>query len=272
MMQVERVMQSIQVSCSRIDLREYDAATPLTLTIEPGAVITILDRADKMGTALQDLVIDIKPGAQVMYIIDHQLHGNNDVALSRTFYLHKASNLTCIAVITGAGRAKATFTLHLVDEHARARVRGLYVINGTEHFEINTVQEHASPRSSSDLIFKGVVQATAKVTYTGMIHIDEKAHFVSASQENKNILLSPYAQAQSIPSLQVLADHVKCAHGSAVGYFDPYQLFYMQARGFTAAHAQQLLLEGFFAEIIHELPADMVDDIRSRCMELIASR
>ena len=79
-------------------------------------------------------------------------------------------------------------------------------------------------------------------------------------QTNKNLILSPGASAQSVPNLEILANDVKCGHGSSVGPLDQDQRYYLMSRGLTPQRADRLQVHGFFEEVISELPDDGVAD------------
>ena len=86
--------------------------------------------------------------------------------------------------------------------------------------------------------------------------MDEVAQLTDAYQTNRNLLLSNTAEANSLPGLEILADDVKCSHGATVGRLDEDQLFYLMSRGISERKAQELLVFGFFEEIIEKLESD----------------
>ena len=53
-----------------------------------------------------------------------------------------------------------------------------------------------------------------------------------------------------MPQLEIWADDVKCAHGSAVGPLDENQIFYLQTRGLSEKDAKKMLLFSFFNDFI----------------------
>jgi Fe-S cluster assembly protein SufD len=100
------------------------------------------------------------------------------------------------------------------------------------------------------------------VYYGGTIYVAPHAHTTQARQSNKNMLLDSRARATSVPSLEVLTKQVQCAHGSAVGNLDQDALWYMLSRGVALQDARRMLLEGFVAEIIDPVPADVLEQIK----------
>jgi Fe-S cluster assembly protein SufD len=83
-----------------------------------------------------------------------------------------------------------------------------------------------------------------------LIKVAPDAQQTDAYQTNRNLLLSPEAEANSLPGLEILANDVKCSHGATTGQIDPAELFYLRARGIPLETAQELLAFGFLEEII----------------------
>jgi Fe-S cluster assembly protein SufD len=75
-------------------------------------------------------------------------------------------------------------------------------------------------------------------------------------QMNQALLLSPDAEINSKPELEIYADDVKCSHGATVGALDPEQLFYLRSRGVPADAARMILVRAFltdaFEAVAHE--------------------
>lgn len=179
------------------------------------------------------------------------------------FQLAADSSVTFFAIIPHLVH-EINLEFFLQGKNARAFVRGIYAFNGDEKIKIQTMQEHITANTQSDLSFKGVLAGKSSADFEGMINIGALADFSNARQQNKHMLLSPHARANSKPQLQIKTNEVQCAHGSAVGHLDEQQLFYMNARGIAYQHAKQLLIRSFFADILDELPADMVPTIQKK--------
>ena len=81
-----------------------------------------------------------------------------------------------------------------------------------------------------------------------MIRVAKDAQKTDAYQENRNLLLSPKAHADSIPGLEIKANDVRCTHGATIGRVDPEALFYLMSRGLDRPAAERLIVEGFFVD------------------------
>jgi Fe-S cluster assembly protein SufD len=127
------------------------------------------------------------------------------------------------------------------------------VAHGAQEFDARTLQDHASPHTTSDLLYKNSLSEKSRVTFGGLIRVEPHAHFTDAYQTVRNLLLSDDAEANSMPGLEILADNVKCSHGATSGQIDEEQLFYLLARGLPKSVAHRLLVIGFLEEVTQRL-------------------
>src|SRR5213079_1968713 len=114
-------------------------------------------------------------------------------------------------------------------------------------------QDHVSPHTASDLLYKNALDDRARTIFGGLIRVEPHAHFTDAYQKVRNLLLSDDAEANSMPGLEILADNVRCTHGATSGQIDEDQLFYLRTRGIPIKVAQRLLVTGFLDEVILRL-------------------
>src|SRR5947209_20215275 len=133
----------------------------------------------------------------------------------------------------------------LTGEGARSDLLAVCVADNAQEFDTRTLQDHASPHTTSDLLYKNALTDSARTTFGGLIRVEPHAHFTDAYQTVRNLLLSDDAEANSMPGLEILADNVKCSHGATSGQLHEDELFYLLARGIPKRHAQQLLVTGF---------------------------
>lgn len=185
--------------------------------------------------------------ARIMHTIDYA----SESPLALTFILEKESELDYYLIVAGSSVPETiSITCVLQGEHAHARINGAYSLWDHANVTIKTEQIHTAPNASSQLQINGIVCDQSRIAYHGMIHIEQHAHHTCASQENKTLLFSSGARALSVPSLQVLADKVSCAHGSAIGKLDQELLALLQMRGISYKKAQEMLVEGFFFDLV----------------------
>ena len=172
-------------------------------------------------------------------------------------------------VTGGFGSAKGKVRIHndLAGPGATSRVTGAYFADGTQHLDYDTFQEHIAPNTTSDFAFKGALRDKARTVWRGMIRVEEGAQKTNAYQENRNLLLSKTAHADSIPGLEILANDVRCTHGATLGQVDREQLFYLMSRGLTRAEAERLIVRGFFQDVLDRVELGPVREALASALE-----
>ena len=146
----------------------------------------------------------------------------------------------------------------LAGQGATSRVTGAYFADGVQRLDYDTFQEHIAPNTTSDFAFKGALRDTASAVWRGMIRVEEGAQKTNAYQENRNLLLSKTAHADSIPGLEILANDVRCTHGATLSQVDREQLFYLMARGLPRGEAERLIVRGFFQDVLDRIDLEPV--------------
>lgn len=150
----------------------------------------------------------------------------------------------------GAQLSKHFVALDLTGTGAEGRVSGILFTDGDQHLTYNTMQRHLAPRTTSDLLFKGALKDSSRSVWRGMIYVAEGARFIDGYQANRNLVLDQDARSDSIPGLEILNNDVRCTHGSTAGKIDPEELFYLLSRGIPREQAEQLIIQGFFNDVI----------------------
>ncbi len=141
------------------------------------------------------------------------------------------------------------FEFIIKEKNVNLEIYGVYQGNNKEKFQIETVQHHLAPQSTSNLLIKGVFDNRCQFFYRGLIRIEKKAQKSHAYQKNQNLLLSTDVFVDSKPELEILANDVFCTHGSTTGYINQEELYYLQTRGLTKKQAEKLIIDGFLSEI-----------------------
>ena len=164
------------------------------------------------------------------------------------------ATLNSLHVTLGAKFAKSSIGAHLRGKNTLAEMLGIYFGDGDQFFDHHTWQLHESPYATSDLEFKGALKGSARSVYSGLIKVSEGAQKTDAYQQNRNLVLSRTARADSIPNLEIGANDVRCTHGATISQVEEEHLFYLQARGVPRSEAQKLIVEGFFRPVIDRIP------------------
>ena len=174
--------------------------------------------------------------------------------------LEKDSNLTIHNISTGAALSRSRMDIDLLGNGSEFSLDGIYFGEETQIHDNRVFVNHLGKNTSSNMITKGVLGDQSSSIFTGTIHIAEGAEKTESHQENRNILLSEEATAQSVPNLEILCDDVICSHGSSVGPIEENIYHYVMSRGIKKVDADKLLIKGFFNEVINDSKWDIVHD------------
>jgi Fe-S cluster assembly protein SufD len=173
------------------------------------------------------------------------------------------------AVALGGEYARHRQDARLVGAGGSSELLAVYFGEGSQMHDFRTMQDHVAPNTTSELLFKGAVEDQARGVYSGLIRIRKDAQKTVATQTNRNLVLSEGAHADSVPNLEIEANDVRCSHATAVGPIDEDQRFYVESRGVPPEVAEQLIVVGFFGEVLARLP---VPALASRLGDAVASK
>ena len=161
-----------------------------------------------------------------------------------------------LAVNIGAERARYENQTRIEGPGADVKMYSLTVAEENQEFDQRTFQTHNAPNAVSDLLYKNALLDNSRSIFSGLIKVAEGAQQTDAYQTNRNLLLDPTAEANALPGLEILANDVKCSHGATTGNLDPDELFYMMQRGIPRRTAMQLMVFGFFEEVIEKVESE----------------
>jgi Fe-S cluster assembly protein SufD len=159
--------------------------------------------------------------------------------------LERDATLVSHNLSVGGRIARLDLDVELAAPGARVEMNGLYVVRDRQHADSHTRVDHAVPRTTSDELYRGVLTGKSRAVFNGKAIVHPGAAGTDARQSNANLLLSPEAEVDTKPELEIYADDVKCAHGATTGQLDAAALFYLRSRGIDADTARSLLTFAF---------------------------
>jgi Fe-S cluster assembly protein SufD len=214
------------------------------------------------GPGLASGVVEQVLGANAHLRYVHLQRWADDVWNFSTQRAHLAQDATLrtLNVAVGARMARNTLQVVLEGRGGQADLLGVAATHGRQHVDFQTLQDHFGDATRSDLVIHNALRDRSSTNFTGLIRINKPAHQTESSQEQKNILLSAGAKADSDPKLEILNnDVIRCTHGAAVGPVDQEMIFYLASRGLDQATAEQLIVEGFFQSTLKKLDMPAVE-------------
>jgi Fe-S cluster assembly protein SufD len=244
----------------------------LLIVAEPGARVSVIEEyasgsPDLSGYVNAAVEIFVEEGAKVEYVSVQNVSRETWHFGTHHARIERDAELDWVAAGFGSKKGKIRIQNDLAGTGATSRVTGAYFADGTQHLDYDTFQEHIAPHTTSDFAFKGVLNDEASAVWRGMIRVEEDAQKTNAYQENRNLLLSKRAHADSIPGLEIMANDVRCTHGATLGQVDREQLFYLMARGLSRAEAERLIVRGFFQDVLDRIELEPVREALGEALE-----
>ncbi|MCC7345762.1 MAG: Fe-S cluster assembly protein SufD, partial [Variibacter sp.] len=179
--------------------------------------------------------------------------------------------LSTVYARVGAGGAYDNFTLNagarlarneihvaLNGPKAEAHMNGVQMAGDGQHVDTTTTLDHAAPDCASRQTYKTVLAGRSRGVFQGKIHVRQVAQKTDGYQMNQALLLSPDAEIDSKPQLEIYADDVKCSHGATVGELDADHLFFLRSRGIPEAQAKAILVEAFLTEAVEAVAEEPI--------------
>ena len=239
---------------------------------EPGARFTVVQELTSAEPELEAYLngvveVVVRDGAKAEIVNLQRLSSKAWLFASCHARVERDAELDWVEGGFGSSRGKVWIQNDLADRGATSRVTGAYFADGSQHLDYDTYQLHAAPDTTSDFAFKGALRDSAATVWRGMIRVEEGAQKTNAYQENRNLLLSKTATANSIPGLEILANDVRCTHGATLSQVDREQLFYLMARGLPRPVAERLIVRGFFQDVLDRIELQPVRDAVGAALE-----
>ncbi len=206
------------------------------------------------------------PGAQLTYVGLQQWSRAALAFQLNSTVVQRDARVRSLNINLGGRQARLESHSRLSGPGGFSEMLALTVARGAQEFDQRTLQSHLAPNTGSNLLYKNVLLDQARTIFSGLIVVDPEAQKTDAYQSNRNLLLSDEAEANSLPGLEIQANDVRCTHGATSGHIDEEQMFYLRSRGIPVPAARELLVAGFFEDVLAKLEDE---DLRSALRDVI---
>lgn len=235
--------------------------------------VTVIDSfrsADKrraFACAVNDL--HLAPGAKLNYIAIQEWSDETLAFHINSTLVHKHSECTALAANFGGKFIRGESLSRMVGEGSRSEMLSLNPLDGKRQIDQRTLQDHAAPSASSDLLYLNALDDDTRSIFAGLIKVEIGAHGTDAYQKVRNLMLSDTAEANSMPGLEILADGVRCTHGATSGEINEEELFYLEARGISKTYGRRLIVNGFFQTLLQRFKDE---ELREHLSKMVAAK
>jgi len=215
--------------------------------------------------------------AEVVVMNNSIVHYANVQNISRDFFnfvnkiavVGRNSSMNWLDCCLGSRFSKSDISTVLRGEGASTTNYGLFFGSSTQQFDLKASTIHGERNTVCDMLTKGALTDRARAIYSGLVKINANASGSNGYQKEDTLLLSPDAEADSIPQLEIDNNEVRCTHGATVGQVDKEKLFYLMSRGLPENIAKKKIVEGFFEPMIQKIA---VAHIQDRLREIVSEK
>jgi Fe-S cluster assembly protein SufD len=240
-----------------------------TSHLAPAARLTLLELSIGDGSYLHNPVLEVRVAADAA--LTHVRLQNEALSAFHlsTLYCEIAErgSYDSFGLNLGARIARTEAHVRLVGAKGIAHLNGAQLLGGVQHADFTTVVKHVAPSCTSRQTVKNVLAGRSQGVFQGGIEVARAAQKTDGYQMNQALLLSPDAEIDTKPELEIFADDVKCSHGATVGELDMEQLFYLRSRGIPDAEARSMLVRAFLAEALDAVTHDAVRGVLESAVE-----
>jgi len=242
--------------------KTFAASPRVIIQAQANSAATIIETYSSSGAAsyLTNAVIDfeVEDSARIQhYKVQRESTNGFHIAATRANLGPKAKYETTTINLGGA-ISRHDIDVVMNHEGAECAVDGLYMVEGSQHTDTHSLIDHRQPHCTSRQLYKGILDGKSRAVFNGKVFVRHGAQQTDAQQTNKNLLLSPDAQIDTKPQLEIYADDVKCTHGAAIGQLEEDELFYLESRGINPALAKNMLTYGFAEEVIERISIESI--------------
>ena len=252
----------------------------ITGTVATPLVVRHLSQGGGAQAAHPRIIIDASPGASATIIEHHVSEGdsaplsnsNTHIALGKgaqlehyrvyatgagathldSLDIHQSQDSQCrqFTIALGGGLVRSSLEARLNQPGARLESYSLLVGHEERHVDCVNIVTHAAPNTRSRQTARAIASDVSRVIFNSKVIVNAGANGSDSKQSCRGLLLSPSAEIDTRPQLEIHADEVKCAHGATTGRLDPDMLFYLLSRGLDRETAQSLLVFAFLADVL----------------------
>jgi len=238
----------------------------------PRSRFTLVEQFVALGEAasLGNLAAEVEVG-ELAELTHLRLHQHSAAAAQvETFVVRQGagSRYSQHLLALGGRLLRSNLRLALEGRNAECRLDGLFLADGDRQVDLFTHVTHHGAATVTVQDYRGIATGRGRGALNGRITVLPAARGANASQSSRNLLLTPLAEINARPQLEILVDDVQCRHGATIGTLDDAQLFYLVSRGLDPDAARALLTFAFCQDLVGRLP---IEAVRAAAQSLVAA-
>ncbi len=247
----------------------------IVIDVKDNQTVTVIERQGGQGAYWKNTVVQIRIGNNAT-LRHYRMIDEAEKGVS-TIFTHakigRDSTYESFSLVEGAGFVRNQTHAEIMGENGHCWLNGVNMLKGDQHADTTITIEHQQPNCTSKQTFKSVLDGSSHCVFQGKVHVHQIAQKTDGYQLSNALILSPTAEMDTKPELEIYADDVKCSHGATTGRLDDAPLFYLRARGIPEEEARSLLIEAFCGQAIEGVSDESVQDIvREKVGQWLKSR
>ncbi len=232
------------------------------IILEENASLTIRETHVGEGSYWKNMSTEIVLGANAR--LNHIRVQEDSAEGVQTNMVHitmeRDSYLNSFSLNLGGKMTRHDIHAVLNDTNVDIHLNGVNLLKDAQHGDTTIVMEHTAPHCVSNQFYRTILDDAARGVFQGKVHVHQAAQKTDGYQLANTLLLSPKAEMDTKPELEIYADDVKCSHGTTTGALDEEPLFYLRSRGLSEAAARMLLIQAFVDEVIDKITDEALRD------------
>ena len=257
-----RLASPIEIRHLAVGEGAYSLYSWIEIALAPGAAATVVETFLGATPAVQRhaaTTVRLARGASLKHVA--MIDDEAELHLESQFVeLEAEAELNAFGFVSGGALTRRQIFATIAGADAKIALGGLTLIDGTRRADTTLEVVHAAPRGLSREYYRAIVADEAIGVFQGKIVVAKGAQKTDGAMKSQAVLLSPQAQMNAKPELEIFADDVICGHGATVASIDPEMVFYLQSRGIPKRQAQAMLLEAFGAEAIARVDDEALEE------------
>lgn len=258
-----------EVTLTRSELGTTARAAHTVVEVAPGARATLILQNSGSAHLSENVEFLVAKDADITVVTVQEWDEDALHVAAHFAELAEGARLKHVAVTLGGGVVRLNPSAHLAGVRSDVELLGAYFADAHQHLEQQVYVHHDGAETRSRVTYKGALQGEgARTVWIGDVLIGPKAVGTDTYEQNRNLVLTDGARADSIPNLEIeTGDIVGAGHASATGRFDDEQLFYLQSRGIPEEEARRLVVRGFLFEIVQQIGSPTLQEHLQQAIE-----
>ncbi|MDR6999560.1 Fe-S cluster assembly protein SufD [Neobacillus niacini] len=204
--------------------------------------------------------------AQVKYGAVDYLAKGITTYVNRRGVAGRDAKIEWVLGLMNEGNTISENTTNLIGDGSYGDTKTVVVGRGEQTQNFTTKVVHFGQHTQGNILNHGVVKDSATTVFNGIGKIEHGASKSDAEQTSRILMLSEKARGDANPILLIDEDDVMAGHAASVGRVDKVQLYYLMSRGISKTEAERLIIHGFLAPVVNQLP---IEGVKKQLTEVI---